>query len=225
MAIALGCTLLAAIGTVGATPLRPAKTLDCYVGTGCCISWAMGECGQGGSPDGVLCRCRVGACTCAAVPGTAIGALTLPCELISLSLMIFTVGCPFIGHNSQGTVSQQSLLHCLTTHTIAPNPKHATCGSFKYYDKIASRVRSLVPQNNPHGSYLSFPASSCFLLRPSPLHSVFAVEQVLLAHWLHVRCFLESCSHTAHIMFSSSLERRRKLRNQLLCTPGKRGSV
>ena len=29
MATALGCTLPAATGTVGATPLRPTKTLDC----------------------------------------------------------------------------------------------------------------------------------------------------------------------------------------------------
>ena len=32
--------------------------------------------------------------------------------------------------------------------------------------------------------------SSCFILRSSPLHSVFAIEQLLLARWLRVRCFL-----------------------------------
>ena len=142
MATTLGCTLPAATVTVGATPLRPAKTLDCSVGTGCCISWAMGECGQGGNPDGVSCHCRVGACTCAAVPGAAIGALTLPCELISSSSTIFIVGCPLIGHNSQGTVAQQSLLHCRTTYTTASNPKRATRRSLKYYNKFASHVRS-----------------------------------------------------------------------------------
>ena len=83
--------------------------------TGCCIPWAMGERGQGGNPDSVLCHCHIGACTCATVPGAAIGTLTLLCELISSSSTIFTVGCPLIGHNSQGTISQQSLLHCLTT--------------------------------------------------------------------------------------------------------------
>ena len=41
-ATALGCTLPAATGTVGATPLRPAKTLNYAVGTGC----AMGVGGQ-----------------------------------------------------------------------------------------------------------------------------------------------------------------------------------
>ena len=70
------------------------------------------------------------------------------------------------------------------------NPKRATCRFLKYYYKFASRVRSLVPQNDPRGSYLSFPVSSCSLLRPSPLHSVFTVEQLRLARWLHVRCFL-----------------------------------
>ena len=78
MAIALGCTLSAATGAVGATPLRPAKTLDYSVGTGYCISWAMGECGQGGNPNSVSYCCRFGACTCATIPGAAIGVLTLP---------------------------------------------------------------------------------------------------------------------------------------------------
>ena len=134
------CTLPAATGTVGATPLRPAKTLDCTVGVGYCISWAMGECGPRGNPDGVSYCCRVGACTCAAIPGAAIGALTLPCELISSSSTILTVGCPLICTSSQGTVSQQALLHCLTTYTTAANPKHATCRFLKYYHTSSRRA-------------------------------------------------------------------------------------
>ena len=65
----------------------------------------------------------------------------------------------------------------------------ATCRSLKY-NKFASRVRSLVPHTTSRGSYLNLLASSCFILRPSPLHFVFTVEQLLLACWLHVRCFL-----------------------------------
>ena len=101
----------------GCNSTASCKTLDYSVGVGCCISWAMGECGQGGNPDGVLCHCHIGACTCATVPDAAIGTLTLLCELISSSSTIFTVGCPLIGHSSQGTGEQQSLLHCLTTYT------------------------------------------------------------------------------------------------------------
>ena len=75
-------------------------------------------------------------------------------------------------------------------HTTTVSNARATCRSLKYYNKFASCVRSLVPHNTSRGSFLNLPASSCFILRPSPLHSVFAVEQLLLARWLHVRCFL-----------------------------------
>ena len=122
-ATALGCTLPAATGTVGATPLRPAKTLDCSVGTSYCISWAMGVCGQGGNPYGVSYRCHVGACTCAAILGAAIGALTLPCELISSSSMIFTVGCPLICHYVPKVLCHNSI--CFTAHTTTVS--NATC--------------------------------------------------------------------------------------------------
>ena len=95
---ALGCTLPVATKIVGATPLLPTNTLDYVVGTGTCIAWAMGEYGQGGNPDGVLYCCLVGACTCASVLSIATGALKLPCELISSSSTMFTVGCPLILH-------------------------------------------------------------------------------------------------------------------------------
>ena len=72
---------------------------------------------------------------------------------------------------------------------LRPIPR-ATCRFLKYYYKFTSHVRSLVPYKISRGPYLTLPASLCSLLRPSPLHSVFAVEQLLLAHWLHVRCFL-----------------------------------
>ena len=45
-ATALGCTLPAATGTVGATPLRPAKTLDYSVGTGCAMGGVAKEATQ-----------------------------------------------------------------------------------------------------------------------------------------------------------------------------------
>ena len=89
---------------------------------------------------------------------------------------------------SQGIVPQQYLLHCFTP-PLCPM-LHATCRSLKYYNKFASRVRLLVPHTTLRGSYLNLPASSCFILRPSPLYSVFAIKQLLLARWLHVRCFL-----------------------------------
>ena len=89
---------------------------------------------------------------------------------------------------SQGIVPQQYLLRCFTP-PLCPMLR-ATCRSLKYYNKFASCVRSLVPYNTSRGLYLALPASSCFLLRPSPLHSVFTVKQLLLARWLHVRCFL-----------------------------------
>ena len=218
-AIALGCTLPAAIGTVGATPLRPAKTLDCSVGIGYCISWAMGVCGQGGNPDGVSYCCCVGACTCATILGAAIGALTLPYELISSSSAIFIVGCPLICHyDPQGIVTQQYLLHCFTPSLCPMLCK--TSRSLKYYNKFASHVRSLVPYITSHGSYLA--PSSVFVLSLASVTIALCVCRRTIASCVLVACpmFLESSSHIAHTMLSSSLERCRKLRNQLLCTPG-----
>ena len=151
----------------------------------------MGECGQVGNPDSVLYCCRVGACTCATILAAAIGALPLPCELISLSSTIFTVGRPLICHKFPKVVYHNSICFTLAplTPPLCPIPR-ATCRSLKYYNNFVSRVRSLIPYNTSRGSYLSLLPSSCFLLRPSPLHSVFAVEQLLLVRWLHVRCFL-----------------------------------
>ena len=85
-----------------------------------------------------------------------------------------------------GTTTVSSSLH---KPPLRPMPK-ATCRLLKYYNKFASRIYSLVPSHTLRGSYLSCPASSCYLLRPSPLNSVFIVGQSLLARWLHVRCFL-----------------------------------
>ena len=119
---------------MGATLLHPVKTLDCSVGTGYCSSWAIGSFGQGGNPDGVLYHCRVGACTCATVPGAAMGALTLPCELISLSSTIFTVGCPLICHKFPRygimTISASLLHHshhcCVQSHAQLVGPLSTT---------------------------------------------------------------------------------------------------
>ena len=186
-AIALGSTLPFAIGTVGATPLHPAKTLDCAVGESCCIAWAMGECGQGGNPDGVLYCCRVGACTCAAILGATIGALTLPCKLISSSSTIFNVGCPLICHRVTKVWYHNSICFTVSPHkSQLLSMPCATCRLLKYYNKFVSRVRSLVPSHTLCGSYLSCPASSCYLPHLSPLNSVFSIGQSLLVSWLYI---------------------------------------
>ena len=87
-------------------------------------------------------------------------------------------------------VSYHNSICFVSSHHHCYPMLRATCKLLKYYNKFASRVRSLGPHNTSRGSSLNLPASSCFILCLSPLHSVFAVEQLLLAHWLHVRCFL-----------------------------------
>ena len=89
---------------------------------------------------------------------------------------------------SQGIVSQQYLLRYFTP-PLCPLLR-ATCRSLKYFNKFTSRAHLLVPHTTSCGLYLNLLVSSCFILRPSPLHSVFTVKQLLLARWLHVRCFL-----------------------------------
>ena len=110
-------------------------------------------------------------------------------------------------------------------HTTTVSNARATCRSLKYYNKFALRVRSLLPHNTSRSSFLNLPASSCFILRPSPLHYVFTVEQLLLACWMHVRCFLSLPLTLPTTVRSSSLERCLKLRNQLSCNLGLVGSV
>ena len=66
--------------------------------------------------SGVLYHCLVGTCTCAAVSGAAIGALTLPCELISSSSTIFTVGCPLICHYVPKVLYHNSICFTASHH-------------------------------------------------------------------------------------------------------------
>ena len=185
----------------------------------------MGECGQGGNPDGVSYCCRVGACTCAAVPGAAIGALTLPCELISSSSTIFTVGCPLIvtipkvqSHNSFCfNVSQ------LTPLCPIPNAQLAGFLSTTTQVRVA---RPFTGSSKQSAWFVSF-FSSVFVLSPASVTVALCVRRRTIASCtLAARpMFSESSSHTAHTVFSSSLERSRKLRNQLLYTLGNCGSV
>ena len=129
-------------------------------------------------------------------------------------------------HNSQGTVSQQFLLQCLTTHTTVSNPKRATCRFLKYYYKFASRVRSFTGSSKHFAWFVSFP-SNVFVLSPASITVPLCVRRQTIASCaLAARpMFSESSSHTAHTVLSSSLERCQKLRNQLLYTPGNDGSV
>ena len=207
-ATALGCTLPAATGTVGATPLRPAKTLDCFVGTGYCISWAMGVCGHGGNPDGVLYCCRVGACTCATIVGAAIGALTLPCELISSSLTIFIVRCPLICHNVPKVLYHNSI--CFTASPLTPPLRPML------HAQLAGRLSTTTSSRRASVHWFLKILSSDPVSCTSSVFSAFSRvchRCTLCSPWRTIAScalvarpmFPESSSHIAHTVLSSSL--------------------
>ena len=179
----------------------------------------MGVCGQGGNPDSVSYHCRrwyLYLCHRIGCRHWCIDA-TLRTHFI----VVDNIHCRLSTHvslRSQGMVPQQYLFRYFTP-PLCPMLR-TTCRSLKYYNKFASRVRSLVPHTTSCGSYLNLLASSCFILRPSPLHSVFAVDTIASCALATRPMFLEFSSHTAHTVLSSSLECCQKLRNQLSYTSG-----
>ena len=205
---------------MGATPLCPANTLDCSVGVGTYIAWDFGECSQGGNPNGVLYCCHVSTCTCAIVLGAAIGVLTLPCKLISSSSTIFTMGWPLICHSvpkvRYGTTMVSASLHKPQLRLLSLT----TCKLLKYYNQFCV-ARSFIGSFSHSAWFLSF-LSSVFMLSPASI-----TIELRVLHWTIASCmlatrpmFLESSSHTAYTVFSSSLECHQKLQNQFCVVQG-----
>ena len=148
----------------------------------------MGVCGQGCNPDGVsfvvswcLYLCRRTGCRHWCVDAT----------LRTHFVIVDNIHCRLSTHlslSSQGIVPQQCLL-CFVTPPLCP--MHAQLAG-RLSTTTSSRRASvhwfLKPLRAVH--FLTFQHLRALSWCPLPLHSVFAIEQLLLARWLRVQCFL-----------------------------------